>query len=138
MKAAFTAADLIESSKKIRRNTTYPDLPAAVVLLMGPKALEILAADFTKRLTHPTGSEKIVMVGIPTGKKVRHTDTGVLKILQRKIRPIGLFDLFDAWYNVTVQIRLAQIASTLAAPNMFAYLKGRERDMTSSYKRCSG
>ena len=126
MKAPFTAANLIESSKKIRRNTTYPDLPAAVVLLMGPNALEILATDFTQRRTHPTGPEDIVMVGIPTGKKLRHTDTGILKILQRKIRPIGLFDLFNAWYNITVQIRLAQIASTLAAPNMFAFLKGRE------------
>ena len=126
MKAPLTAADLIESAKKIRRNTTYPDLPAQVALLLGPNAIGIIADYFTKRLTDPLASNDITMIGIPTGKKLRPTDTGIFKILQRGLRPIGLIDLFNAWFNITVQIRLSRIASTIAAPNMFAYLKGRE------------
>ena len=125
--ASFTSDELRNSRKKsIKRSTRYADLPAQVALLMGEPALVTLAEAFTIWARDPTAEVDIQLIGLPTGKAQHTPKSPIMKYLQKALRPIGIFELLRAWFNATVQERLARVTETIAAPNMFAHVKGRE------------
>ena len=125
--APFTAEDLRKSRKKsIKRTTRYADLPAQVALLMGGSALDTLAEAFTIWALDPSAEVNVQLIGLPTGKAQHTPKSPIMKYLQKALRPIGIFELIRAWFNATMQDRLAMVTEKIAAPNMFAHVKGRE------------
>ena len=124
LEAAYTPAECNEARNYLRHKATYSDYALQIAILMGPNALRVLADQFTLWSKDPGRKIDLDLIAIPTGKINEETERK--KYLQRALRPIGIQSLINAWYNAAQQARFAKIATALASPNMYGFLKGRE------------
>ena len=119
----ISMGDVLFSRQKLKAGKSYGDYPAAVAQLMGPKALEIIRAQFVL-WTKDGGAPHVVVVGIATNKPAP-TDN-VLKYIQKTIRPIGISTLFRAWFQITQTNKISKVVSAVAPPNMYGFIRYRE------------
>jgi len=127
LRAAFTSEEVREARKKaIRRTTTYNDYPAHMANLMGEPALEMVGRAFDSWLDNPKQEVEVPIIGIPTGKAVGMRVNDAHRYLQKALRPIGIFGMLRAWFHCCLQLRLKRVVDTIAAPNMYASVTGRE------------
>jgi len=107
----YTWEELIKSRPLLGHTKTYADYEARVAHIMCDVPLKIVAKKFEEWSRIELQDEWEMMysklIGIPTNKP--HSETEIMKMMQKMRRPIGILPLFRAWFYCTLAIRMKKL-----------------------------